>query len=161
MLHTVGKVQSCAASEGAAFFRKESSMNRIKLTEKIHKAVENQIRSRGYAAPVDVLIEIGVLTKKNYEDWRFGRVSYLEKVCTGTLSSLSFANQEIRSHAKKLGCHESFTVYMQWGKGKSNTLRFSKSNDPSIERRYATHYVNAERISELKREKEKKHDNES
>ena len=137
------------------------NMNDGELTAKVNSAMYHQCRARGYAAPVDVLIEIGVLTKKNYEDWRFGRVSYLEKVCTGTLSSLSFANHEIRSHAKKLGCHESFTVYMQWGKGKSNTLRFSKSNDPSIERRYATHYVNAERISELKREKDKKHDNES
>ena len=36
---------------------------------------------RGYAAPVDVLMDIGVLSKQDYENWRFGKVPYLERVC--------------------------------------------------------------------------------
>ena len=41
-----------------------------------------QCRSRGYATVVDVLMDIGVLDKAKYEDWRFGRIPYLERVCT-------------------------------------------------------------------------------
>ncbi|MCD7789043.1 MAG: hypothetical protein LUH55_00465 [Bacteroides thetaiotaomicron] len=35
-------------------------------------------------------------------------------------------------------------------------LRFSKSGNPKIERAYATHYVDAKRIAELKAEAERK-----
>ena len=39
---------------------------------------------------------IGVLPKQKYEDWRFGRVDYLERVCTVNLRKLSFIKMCIR-----------------------------------------------------------------
>ena len=57
-------------------------MNEKELIGKVHSAVYHQCQRRGYAAPVDVLMEVGVLPKQKYEDWRFGRVDYLERVCT-------------------------------------------------------------------------------
>lgn len=42
------------------------------LTGKVHSAMYHQCQRRGYAAPVDVLMEIGVLPKEKYEDWRRG-----------------------------------------------------------------------------------------
>ena len=42
-------------------------MNNQQLIKKINEAVENQRQRRGYIVPVDVLMEIGVLTKQNYE----------------------------------------------------------------------------------------------
>ena len=48
------------------------------LIGKVHSAMYHQCQSRGYVAPVDVLMDIGVLPKQKYEDWRFGRVPYLE-----------------------------------------------------------------------------------
>ena len=56
-------------------------MNDKELIGKIHSAIYHQCQRRGYAAPVDVMMEIGVLPKQKYEDWRFGRVDYLERVC--------------------------------------------------------------------------------
>lgn len=39
-----------------------------------------EIREAGdFVAPVDVLQRIGRLTRRDYEDWRFGRISYLER----------------------------------------------------------------------------------
>lgn len=49
----------------------------------------HQCRSRGYATVVDVLMDIGVLQKDKYEDWRFGRIPYLERVCMVNLGKLS------------------------------------------------------------------------
>lgn len=37
------------------------------LTGKVHSTVYHQCQRRGYAAPVDVLMEIGVLPKEKYE----------------------------------------------------------------------------------------------
>jgi hypothetical protein len=133
-------------------------MNNGELIGKVHSSVYHQCLNRGYATPVDVLMDVGVLTKAKYEDWRFGRVSFLEAVCTVNLHKLSFIMKQIRVYAKKRGLQPSFYYYKRWGMKKKNgqghkpviPLRFSKSGNPEIEKQYATHYVDKARIQELK-----------
>lgn len=133
------------------------------LTGKVHSAMYHQCQSRGYAAPVDVLMDIAVLPKQKYEDWRLGRVPYLEGVCTVNLRKLSFIMRQMRVYTEKAGLKPSFCYYKQWGVKKKNgqghkpviPLRFSKSGDPAIERWYATHFVDSKRIGQLKAGKEK------
>lgn len=55
-------------------------MTEKELIGKVHSAVYHQCQRRGYATPVDVLMEIGVLPKQKYEDWRFGRIELLQAV---------------------------------------------------------------------------------
>ena len=57
----------------------------VELIRKIHSSMYHQLQVRGYAAPVDVLIDTGILPKQKHEDWRFGRVRYLEAVCNANL----------------------------------------------------------------------------
>ena len=78
-------------------------MTEKELIGKVHSAVYHQCQCRGYAAPVDVLMEVGVLPKQKYEDWRFGRVDYLERVCTVNLRKLSFIMHQMRVYAQKTG----------------------------------------------------------
>lgn len=116
----------------------------------------HQCQQRGYAAPVDVLMDIGVLQKAKYEDWRFGRIDYLERVCGVNLHKLSSIMAEIRRYASRFDLKPSFCFYKQWGTKKKGgkpalPLRFSKSGDESIERAYATHYVDKRKVAELKR----------
>ena len=61
-------------------------MNEKELIGKIHSSMYHQLQVRGYAAPVDVLVDTGILPKQKYEDWRFGRVRYLEAVCNANLN---------------------------------------------------------------------------
>ena len=121
-------------------------MNNQDLEVKVEASVRGQCHRRGYAAPVDVLMDIGCLSKEKYEDWRFGRVHYLEAVCTMNLNKLSFIMKVIKKYARDNGLKPSFTYYRRWGsKGKgavkSRPLRFSKSGREEIERLYSTHYV--------------------
>lgn len=133
-------------------------MNNGEWIGKVHSAVYHQCQRRGYAAPVDVLIDIGVLTKEKYEDWRFGRVPYLEAVCTVNLKKLSFIMKQVRVYANKSGLQPSFCYYKRWGMKKKNgqgqkpviPLRFSKNGNPEIEKHYATHYVDQKRVEALK-----------
>lgn len=83
-------------------------MNDGELIGKVHSAMYHQCQNQGYAAPVDVLMDIGVLPKQKYEDWRFGRVPYLEAVCTVNLRKLSFTMHQMRVYAKKSGLKSSF-----------------------------------------------------
>jgi len=89
------------------------------------------------------------LTKKDYEDWRFGRVDYLEKVCNVNLSTLTLINKLIIKYSTDLDLKRSWTGYNQFGRGIKRRLRFSKSGDKTIEDRYATHYIDKNRIIEL------------
>ena len=133
-------------------------MNNAEMIGKVHSAMYHQCQKRGYATPVDVLMDVGVLTKQNYENWRNGRVPYLEKVCTVNLHKLSFIMQQMRVYAKKAGYKESVTVYKQWGvkkkggQGKKPViwLRFSKTRDEDVECWYSTHFVDKSRIEYLK-----------
>jgi len=115
------------------------------------------IKENGFASPAEVLIAVGVLSKKDYENWRFGRVPYLEKVCKINLSKLSTINHEIRAYATRANLKASWTAYMKWGNKKGQRkarLQFSKSGDEKIERFYATHYVSASAAQQAKERKE-------
>ena len=122
----------------------------------------HQCQKRGYATPVDVMMDIGILPKQQYENWRFGRIPYLEAVCTVNLRKLSVMMHQMRVYAQKAGLKPSFCYYKQWNTGKKNgqghktviPLRFSKSGNAEIERWYSTHFVDENRIKELK-EKQK------
>lgn len=133
-------------------------MNDKELIGTVHSSMYHQCQSRGYATPVDVLMDIGVLPKKKYEEWRYGKVTYLESVCTVNLRKLSFIMSQMRSYAKRAELKPSFCYYKQWGVNKKNgqghkpvlPLRFSKSGNPEIEKSYATHFVDLKRTAQLK-----------
>ncbi len=128
-------------------------MNNNELQVKVNSAMYTLIKEKGVASPAEVLIKIGVLTKENYENWRFGRVPYLKKVCQISLGKLSSVSREIRAYAKKNNLKPSWTDYRKWGKGANIRLKFSKSGDEQIERFYATHYVSQQKVTEAKERK--------
>lgn len=125
-------------------------MNRAELEKKVSSSVKSLVYKKGYACAVDVLLLLDLITYKDYEDWRFGRVRYLEKVCKANLKQLTLLNQVIRRTSRELGLKASWTAYYQFGKGVRKRLRFSKSGDLRIEEHYATHYLDKQRIAELK-----------
>ena len=146
----------------AGVIHMEGTVKESELIGKVHSAVYHQCQQRGYAAPADVLVDIGVLPKQKYEDWRFGKVRYLEAACTCNLKKLSFIMKQIRSYAKKSNLKPSFCYYKRWGVKKKHghkpviPLRFSKSGNPEIEKAYATHYVDLGRMEQLKKERMEK-----
>ena len=137
-------------------------MNDGEMLGKVNSSMYHQFQKRGYATPVDVMMDIGILPKQQYENWRFGRIPYLEAVCTVNLRKLSVMMHQMRVYAQKAGLKPSFCYYKQWNTGKKNgqghktviPLRFSKSGNAEIERWYSTHFVDENRIKELK-EKQK------
>ena len=125
-------------------------MEKHNLKGQIHNAMYQKIQEKGYVAPVDILMNMGVLSKQGYEDWRLGKVSFLEKVCNINLGALSVIMKEIRDYAAKNALKPSLSFYHQWGKNHSRKLRFSKSGDESIECRYATHFIDVIITGQLK-----------
>lgn len=136
----------------------EVDVNQKELAGLVHHSMYQQWKKRGYAAPVDTLMDCNVLSQKDYEDWRFGKIPYLEKCCTANLGKLSFILHEMRVYAKKRGWKPSFCYYKQWGVKMKNgqghkptvPMRFSKTGKEEIEKWYATHFVDEEKIQELR-----------
>ncbi len=77
-------------------------MNDGELIVAVNSSMHHQCRDRGYAVPVDVLMDICALTKEKYEDWRFGRVPVLEAVCNINLGKLSTVMKAVRATPRRM-----------------------------------------------------------
>ena len=92
-------------------------------------------------APIEILIEMGNLSQKNYEAWRKGKVPFLERVFEGNLSKANRILRIIGFHAHDLNMVPKITHYHQWGKGKNRALQFLKSGDKKLEEAYSRHFL--------------------
>lgn len=128
-------------------------MNNNEIEKEVKRLVHSLRYEKGYVCAVDVLMGLDYLTKKDYEDWRFGKINFLEKACNTNLSKLTYINKMMKKFANDLKLENSWTGYNQYGKGEKRRLRFSKSGENKIEEAYATHYVDKNRIIELKTKK--------
>ena len=111
------------------------------LYPRITRAVEAILQREEVVSPVDVLVGMGLLTREHLEDWRRGRVPYLERVISGNLTRLSRLLRILRFYAHDINLVPSWTAYMRWGKGPKTRLRFTKTGDRKIEEVDATHFV--------------------
>lgn len=117
-------------------------MNEKETIGAVHNSMYHQILNNGYATTIQVLMDLQILSKEDYEKWRFGKMDYLERVCKVNLTRLGFILRTMQEYGKKQGLKESFTYYKKWGnKGKGIKLRFSKSGNDNVEKRYAIHFV--------------------
>ena len=118
-----------------------SNYKKDKYYQTVTSAVHNILKGQSFVAPVDVFMQMGYLTKEDYENWRFGRIPCLERVIKFNLSKINRVMRILQLHAEDRGLYPSRTVYKKWGKGKRILLRFSKSGAHRIEDFYSTHYV--------------------
>ncbi len=120
----------------------ESNYQKHKLYPAIARTVAAILETNKVVTPVEVLLRLQRISKQQHEDWRFGRIPYLERVCIGSLSKLSAILRVLDHHARAIGLKPSQTVYHKWGRGgKHIILRFSKTGAPALEAAYSRHYV--------------------
>ena len=112
------------------------------LFPRVERAVVAILATGKVVTPLDVLIRMELLTRAKVEDWRFGRVAYLERVIQCNLTKLGRNLRILRMHAHDLKLVPSQTAYVRWGKrGQHVPLRFSKTSDPKVEQAYSRHFI--------------------
>lgn len=116
-------------------------MNRQQLQAKVKQLVHGMIHEKQEASPLELLLRMDKITPQLVQEWRAGKVPYLERVIHGNLSQLSFIMSIYRKTAKEMGLQESYRSYTRSGKGPKRPLRFSKSGEASIEKGYSTHHI--------------------
>jgi hypothetical protein len=116
------------------------NQNQAKLWRVIPTAGSAAVARNGYVTAIDVLLATGWLRPEKVEDWRRGRVPYLEQVTVANLPKISTAMRIFRHWAENTGLRPGETVYVSWTRDRRR-LRFSKSGDPNFERAYRTHWL--------------------
>jgi hypothetical protein len=124
--------------------------NRENLANRVTATAEAVLAAQGYVAPLDVLVGIGWLDAGAVKRWQQGQVECLERVVQSNLPRISEAMKLFRSWANENGLLASETAYVA-RTPQRQTLVFSRSRNPTIERLYRTHFVSP-KLSERRRE---------
>ena len=111
------------------------------LYPRIQRAVAAILNNGKIVATVDVLVGLGLLAPEKLDDWRHGRVPYLEQSIDCNLTRLSRLLRILGFHAHDLNLIPSAGMYLFGGKGFRRRLQFTKSGDARVEEIYARHFV--------------------
>lgn len=126
--------------------------NQKRLQQRVIQAAEDALYKQQYVSAIDIFIGMNLLQPIQVEDWRKGRIPYLERVIQGSLNKITFYMQCFRTWAKERGLKPSLTVYLSKTRGVKKDLRFSISGDLGIEQFYRTHYMSPD-LAEAKQKK--------
>lgn len=121
-------------------FEKAGNMQKTKKTkfsQSVATVAGSAVSLKGYVSVIDLMLGLNWLTPDKVNDWKKGKIPYLERVITANLAKISRTMKEFKAWALYSKLKPSQTMY----KHKSYRLRFSKSGHPSIELAYSTHYV--------------------
>ena len=112
-----------------------------KYYPKVVKAMNDELINSSFVSSIDVMQRMDVLKKEHVEDWKNGRVTYLEKVIHCNLSKANRILRLMQFHAHDLNMKPSITIYKRKTGSKEIALRFSKSGEPKIEDSYSRHFI--------------------
>ncbi len=65
--------------------------NTSKLEQRVVRAAEAALAERKFVTSIDVLVGVGWLEPRRVDEWRQGRVDYLERVVIASLGKISTA----------------------------------------------------------------------
>lgn len=105
------------------------------------QSAEEALFQKGCVRAIDIFVGMRVLEPTQVQDWKNGKIPYLEKVIQGNLHKINVAMKCFRSWAIRKNLKPSETVYQLRKKGLKKLLQFSKTNHPLLEKAYQTHYV--------------------
>ena len=115
--------------------------NQKRLKQRVVQAAGEALYKKQYVSPIDIFLGMQALQPIHLDDWKKGKVSYLEKVLQGNLHKLSFCMKCFREWALEKGLKPSPTIYQRKTRNGKMDLRFSISGHPEIEKSYSTHYI--------------------
>lgn len=121
-------------------------MTKNDIEKRVYYCATQLIYEKGYISPVDLLVKMERITPKQLEEWRFKKIPYLERVTIGNLSKLNKILSALRKFASEQNLKPSTSVYLSWGKGPKQRLRFSKTGNPYMEEQYSTHYMRPSKV---------------
>jgi len=121
------------------------------LAERVNRAAEAALSAKQHVSAIEALTGIGWVDLGAEKRWRGGQIEYLEDVVQVDLRRISEAMMLFRSWASGKGLLAREMPYVA-RTPEHHTSRFSRSDDPTVERLYRTHWISST-LSERKRER--------
>lgn len=125
--------------------------NMKQLEARTVAAAEAALAARKVVTAIDVLQGIGWLPQARVDEWRQGRLAYLEGGVSTNLHRISVVMRMFRRWAQGRGLAPRETAYVSRTRDR-HQLRFSKSGGLAIEQAYRTHWISPE-LSVAKQER--------
>lgn len=126
-------------------------MNRQQLESRIIGVAEKTLQTQHYVCCIDILLGIGWLQFVHFDDWRKGRLLYLEQALQVNVNSLIYAINFFQQWAIGKGLKPSEKKYLAKTRDPQQELQFSEKGDLSSEKIYRTYYISSE-LSEKKQQ---------
>lgn len=104
-----------------------------RLTLRLEASITSVLKRDGRLTYPALLVELGMLSPSSLDEWRAGRVPYLERVVTGNLTKLARIQKGVRRGARQRGLRRRVEE-------RERKVRFSKSGNPFIEEEYSAVY---------------------
>jgi hypothetical protein len=117
-----------------------------KYYPKVVKAMNDELIHSSFVSSIDVMQRMDVLKKEHVEDWRNGKVTYLEKVIHCNLSKANRILRLMQFHAHDLNMKPSITIYKRKTGSQKIVLKFSKSGESRLEDSYSRHFIKMARV---------------
>jgi hypothetical protein len=111
-----------------------------KVEGRVAEAAVTALSERSFVTAVDVFVRIGWLAPVRVDEWRQGRIEYLECGMQVNPAKITTAMTYLRRWARGRGLVASETTYVSRTRDR-RPLRFSASGDPEVERNYRTQWV--------------------
>src|SRR5436309_14928942 len=86
--------------------------NRGEIDRRVVRAAEAALAERKFVTAIDVLVGVGWLQPAKVDEWRQGRVDYLERAVIASLGKISTAMRCSRAWARARGLKASETAYV-------------------------------------------------
>jgi hypothetical protein len=125
--------------------------NRTPLPDRIATAAETVLAKQHFVSPVGVLLGIGWLDPNLTREWQQGRIASLEETLQTKPERILEALDLIEAWVAEKGLVASEAEYIA-RTPQRQVLRFSRSGDPALERRYRTHWISSA-LSERQRDR--------
>src|ERR1700674_3229748 len=115
--------------------------NKPTIEERAVLSAERALARNNYVSAIDVLVLMGLLSPNHSENWRKGRIDYLEQFIQGSPNKIATALATFHLWAKERGLTPSEVRYVVEGRAGTRELRFTATGDPEVERVYRTQYL--------------------
>ncbi len=121
------------------------------IEARVARAAAAALDAQEYVSPIDVLLHLGWLAQARLDEWRHGRLPFLEAGIQVSPSKLAHAMRLLREWAAAAALTPSDADYVSRSVART-PLRFSESGDAELERSYRTHWLSPT-LSDRKRKK--------
>src|ERR1035438_2521909 len=108
--------------------------NKVAIEKRVAHAAEAALADHQYVSAIDVLSGMGLLAPTHVAAWRKGRIDFLEQVIQGNLGKISLSMKLFREWAESKDLQPSETRYVRRARTGTMDLRFSKGENPGIEK---------------------------